>query len=155
MGSSACAVSNDPVVVNTPTLGMSLPYGIPFCAQSRTGERASRWLSLECRLVGSDPHKYVRMSTMAKEGSSTLAGFLCGLKLLERELGELWIPSLAQTKGYEESRRMFTLAYHCAHLHMLVRVTPTSRHSGDSHRDISSPVRDWTPKWDAVGEAHS
>nr|CAD1821583.1 unnamed protein product [Ananas comosus var. bracteatus] len=31
---------------------------------------------------------------------------------------------------------------------------PTSRHSGDSHRDICSPVRDWAPKWIAVGEAH-
>nr|CAD1831508.1 unnamed protein product [Ananas comosus var. bracteatus] len=29
-GSPACAVPNGPVVVNIPTLGMSLPHGIPF-----------------------------------------------------------------------------------------------------------------------------
>nr|CAD1820350.1 unnamed protein product [Ananas comosus var. bracteatus] len=30
VGSPACAVPNGPVVVNIPTLGMSLPHGIPF-----------------------------------------------------------------------------------------------------------------------------
>nr|CAD1839639.1 unnamed protein product [Ananas comosus var. bracteatus] len=42
---------------------------IHFGAQSRTSEQMTRWLSLECRLVGSDPHKHIRMSTKASRGS--------------------------------------------------------------------------------------
>nr|CAD1829989.1 unnamed protein product [Ananas comosus var. bracteatus] len=43
------------------------------------------------------------------------------------------------------------LACHCAHSHMLVRVAPYKRHSGDSHSRYIFAVRDWAPKWIAVG----
>nr|CAD1834630.1 unnamed protein product [Ananas comosus var. bracteatus] len=44
---------------------MSLSHGNPLRRPIPHGEYESRWLSPECRLVGSDPHKHVRMSTMA------------------------------------------------------------------------------------------
>nr|CAD1837199.1 unnamed protein product [Ananas comosus var. bracteatus] len=51
--------------------------------------------------------------------------------------------------------RTSTLALLQAWFGALVRSLPTSRHSGDSHRDTCSLVRDWAPKWDAVEEVHS
>nr|CAD1817093.1 unnamed protein product [Ananas comosus var. bracteatus] len=47
--------------------GMSLPHGDPLRRPIPQGEHVSRWLSPECRLVGSDPHKHVRMSTNGKQ----------------------------------------------------------------------------------------
>nr|CAD1834647.1 unnamed protein product [Ananas comosus var. bracteatus] len=44
---------------------MSLSHGNPLRRPIPHGEYVSRWPSPECRLVGSDPHKHVRMSTMA------------------------------------------------------------------------------------------
>nr|CAD1842361.1 unnamed protein product [Ananas comosus var. bracteatus] len=46
---------------------MSLPHGNPLRRPIPHGEHVSRWLSPECRLVGSDPHKHVRMSTNGKQ----------------------------------------------------------------------------------------
>nr|CAD1832961.1 unnamed protein product [Ananas comosus var. bracteatus] len=64
-GCLAGAEPNGPVVVIIPTLGMSLAHGNPLRRPIPHGEYESRWLSPECQLVGSDPHKHVRMSTMA------------------------------------------------------------------------------------------
>nr|CAD1821764.1 unnamed protein product [Ananas comosus var. bracteatus] len=66
LGCLAGAEPNGPVVVNILTLGMSLAHGNPLRRPIPHGEYVSRWLSPECRLVGSDPHKHVRMSTMAR-----------------------------------------------------------------------------------------
>nr|CAD1821623.1 unnamed protein product [Ananas comosus var. bracteatus] len=49
---------------------MSLAHGNPLRRPISHGEYESRWLSPECRLVGSDPHKHVRMSTMASSHMS-------------------------------------------------------------------------------------
>ena len=65
VGCLAGAEPNGPVVVIIPTLGMSLSHGNPLRRPIPHGEYVSRWPSPECRLVGSDPHKHVRMSTMA------------------------------------------------------------------------------------------
>nr|CAD1821729.1 unnamed protein product [Ananas comosus var. bracteatus] len=72
MGCLAGAEPNGPVVVNIPTLGMSLSHGNPLRRPIPHGEYVSRWPSPECRLVGSDPHKHVRMSTMASNRDRSL-----------------------------------------------------------------------------------
>nr|CAD1818593.1 unnamed protein product [Ananas comosus var. bracteatus] len=50
---------------------MSLAHGDPLRRPIPHGGYESRWLSPECRLVGSDPHKHVRMSTMASSRMSS------------------------------------------------------------------------------------
>nr|CAD1817165.1 unnamed protein product [Ananas comosus var. bracteatus] len=49
---------------------MSLAHGNPLRRPIPHGEYKSRWPSPECQLVGSDPHKHVRMSTMASSHMS-------------------------------------------------------------------------------------
>nr|CAD1838574.1 unnamed protein product [Ananas comosus var. bracteatus] len=50
---------------------MSLAHGDPLRRPIPHGGYESRWLSPECRLVGSDPHKHVRMSIMASSRMSS------------------------------------------------------------------------------------
>nr|CAD1839667.1 unnamed protein product [Ananas comosus var. bracteatus] len=52
---------------------MRLSLGDPVGPQSRTDEHMSHRPTLECRLVGSDPHKHVQMSTNGKQARPTSA----------------------------------------------------------------------------------